>query len=542
MSRPVSKAAYRARISHRNAKIKRLEDRLNDGAGAAENVTVDAEGPLDIEAGIRWIEDNLIVPTGRLAGQPFRLDDWQKDWIRGAFAEGISKAGLSVSRRNGKSGVLQAIVACILEGPWNRPNVRLLMASYKGELAAKFRAGVVELLEASGFEVSERKSPKPGGINGQRGADLTCVNSERYTGSGYGADYVLLDELGLFKENQRAVYKNMTAATATNDGKVIAISIQGDGPLFAEMQRLADLDHVHWKRYSAPEDAALDDEEAWHAANPGLLSGIKSMDFMRDECAENIITPAGQAWFKAHHLNQSIDPDSMMVVSVKDWRACEVAPDTPLENERVAVGIDLGGSRSMSAIAAIGLRSGIMRVWGAYGDDPPIMQRGIQDGIGARYIEMVERGELFIYPGRVTPVALFGDRVFAELHRAGCQIDVCLGDTYRPDEFRDFLDTLSVSIHFELRRMGSGPDGSYDVRQFQQLIAMRQIKPVESLVMRFAISQSTLRLDTNGNPSIDRSKHNARIDALSAAVLAVGQYARTKDQSQGVATWATWDD
>ena len=46
---------------------------------------------------VDWAERTLIVPTGRLAGQPFRLDGWQIDFLGDALAPGVREAAQSLS-------------------------------------------------------------------------------------------------------------------------------------------------------------------------------------------------------------------------------------------------------------------------------------------------------------------------------------------------------------------------------------------------------------------------------------------------------------
>ena len=61
---------------------------------------------------------------------------------------------------------------------------------------------------------------------------------------------------------------------------MLAISIKGDGPMFSELAARDGTPEVFWKEYTAPEDCALDDRQAWVAANPGLADGIKSLEYM----------------------------------------------------------------------------------------------------------------------------------------------------------------------------------------------------------------------------------------------------------------------
>ena len=82
-------------------------------------------------ATIDWIESTLTIPSGQGRGLPVRLFDWQKDFIHGAFAPGVSTAALTVARGNGKSYLCAFILAAALDrrGPLHDDNSELLVLS-----------------------------------------------------------------------------------------------------------------------------------------------------------------------------------------------------------------------------------------------------------------------------------------------------------------------------------------------------------------------------------------------------------------------------
>ena len=59
----------------------------------------------------------LTISQGRLAGQPFAVLPWQRRFVRGAFADSVQSAALSVARGNGKTALLSGIAAATLNGP-----------------------------------------------------------------------------------------------------------------------------------------------------------------------------------------------------------------------------------------------------------------------------------------------------------------------------------------------------------------------------------------------------------------------------------------
>ena len=81
----------------------------------------------------QWAESSLLVPTGPLRGQPYKLDDWQREWLSAALAPNIREAGLSVARKNGKSGLVAALLLACLCGPLNAPNWRGVVVSLTGK-------------------------------------------------------------------------------------------------------------------------------------------------------------------------------------------------------------------------------------------------------------------------------------------------------------------------------------------------------------------------------------------------------------------------
>lgn len=55
--------------------------------------------------------EGLTLTQGRFEGQPFKLHQWERRFIRGAFGTD-GDAGLSVARANGKS-TLDAAICCV---------------------------------------------------------------------------------------------------------------------------------------------------------------------------------------------------------------------------------------------------------------------------------------------------------------------------------------------------------------------------------------------------------------------------------------------
>lgn len=94
-----------------------MSGRLKAGIKAA--ITVE---PLDFtgwpadraERRLRFIREYVITPKGVGAGEPMLPRPWQEQIVRGAFAEGIRTALVSVPRANGKSALAAALAVADL--------------------------------------------------------------------------------------------------------------------------------------------------------------------------------------------------------------------------------------------------------------------------------------------------------------------------------------------------------------------------------------------------------------------------------------------
>jgi len=513
-------------LAEKRRKNRDAQRRFRERQRAAKLFYTASNAPIDVDEGIDWIKKTLRVPTGMLAGRMIELYAWQEEWIRASLSENIRSSGLSVARKNGKTGIIADLLLCYLVGPWNRPQWRAVVTSLTGLLAMELRTAIEQTAGASGLKVRSFRTPTPGVVTGREGARVDFIAADKGSGHAVGANLAIIDEMGLLQENKRPLVNAMYTSISSRNGKFFGISIQGDGQLFRELEGRAGDPAVHWRRWQAESGCDLNDEDQWWQANPGLGT-IKSLHYMRDAAQRAMTNPADQAYFRAYDLNQNLDPTREMICGVDDWlKLYEV--DVTLHGEPVVVGVDLGGSVSMSAVVAIGIETGTVRCWTAFGDTPGLFERGRADAVDNRYVMMQQRGELSVYPGRLVPVPQFLHDVFADLAASDCRVLRLGADRYRKAELLTALDEAAIRVPLEWRGQGASAtaDGSADVRAFQRLVFNRELRMSPSLVMESAIGNSILRRDGAGNPALDRSHDRGRVDALSAAVIAAGLYSR----------------
>ena len=234
-----------------------------------------------------------------------------------------------------------------------------------------------------------------------------------------------------------------------------------------------------------------------------------------------LAVPADAAAFRAHELNQSLDPARVLLCDPTDWQGCLVS-ELPPRAGGCVIGFDLGGSASMTAAAVIWPSSGRLELYAGFPATPSLEDRGAADGVGRQYRQMHERGELWTYPGRVTPVGRFLRDVADRL--SGERILQAGADRFRRAEALQALEGAAIRWPMSWRGTGASAtaDGSHDVRAAQRLIVTGRVRATESLLMASAIANSSLRYDAAGNPALERHSARGRIDALQAFTIAAG--------------------
>ena len=513
----------RFRIKNKASLRDKARDRMRAKAAGKTVAKPAPKTPSDLAAAIcAWAKKSLKVPPGHpKEGQPFEVPEYGRLFLRDALAETKFEALLCLGRKNAKSAIVAVLVLAHLAGPLKRAGWRAGVCSISREKAGELRAQIEAISKSSNLKGLRfwraRTSPA---ITSEHGGSVDILSADKNAGAASSYDLAIVDELGLLSERNRALVNSMRSSVSAKGGKFLSLSVHGDGPFIPEILERKGSAGLAVHHYHAPEGCALDDEAAWDAANPGIKAGIKSSSYMASEAARVAVTRSDESSFRALDLNQPAKPGSEMIFSLAEWQQCVVAEgDLPPRTGACCVGFDLGGSSSMTALAAA-WPNGRVEAWGAFPATPSLKERARVDG--ALYELMQSRRELKVYAGRVTPVAEFLRDCAARL--AGERVLAAGADRYRKAEAMQALDGADLRWPMNWRGVGASAkaDGSHDVRAFQRLVLTRKLRTLESLLLACAIKSSVIRRDGSGNPALDQGSKTGRIDALSAAVIAAG--------------------
>jgi len=499
---------YRRRKRIENAESRKMElPRGMDGASNPQKIAI-----------LREWSSGLVVPPGHPnSGKPMTIPEFALDFLADCLE--TPENLLCIARKNGKSAIIAVYLLARLASPIRIDGYRAGVASVTKEKAEELYLQCVDIIEANGLtSISARKAPKRLiGVSGR----VDFLSADRSSGHASGFDDAIIDEIGLLKERDRELVNGMRSSVSARNGRFIALSIMGDAPFTKEIIERSESPYTNVHLYRSEDDCALDDREQWLASNPGLGT-IKSIEYMESEAARVVYTPADQSSFRAFDLNQPGSPSRELICTVSDWQACTKTEQPPRAG-KVILGLDMGGSDSMTAVVAIWYETGRVECWGAFGGVPDPKARGVKDGVGDMYLQMIEEGSVRIYDQfRVTPTGAFIRDVLDDLE--GERIEAIGADRYRSAEVLQLLDELPSKPPVIFRGTGAHAhaDGSYDVRAFQRAVKARTIAPKPLKIWASAILESEIRQDGNGNPALDKRRANGRIDVLQAGVIAAG--------------------
>ena len=274
-------------------------------------------------------------------------------------------------------------------------------------------------------------------------------------------------------------------------------------------------------------------------ANPGAAHGIgASLEWLQKQ-AERAIARGGQSLqtFRLYNRNERVSGETRDLLLTPDqWLGCEGESLPPRQGE-VVVGIDLGGSASMTAAAYYWPETGRLEAHGWFPGAPSPLDRGQADGVARRYCEMEERGEFSTLGDKTVPVAACLVEIMARVQ--GEEIAAVVADRYKQAELSEAFDKAGIRAPLVWRGQGFR-DGGEDAERFQRAAFDGSVIAAPSLLLRSAFYDTVCLRDPAGNRKIAKARSKGRIDAASATVLAVAEGARiaARPRQRARFTWA----
>ena len=380
------------------------------------------------------------IGDGDLIGQPFRCLPYQRKFLRGAYRPGMIRAGCSLARGGGKTGLASALALDSIRpaGVLHReggetiviasafPQAKICFDAVRTSLELMGEDGEYRIRDQQNLADIQHKETK---------ARLRVAGADNRRAHGWRVNLVIGDEPAQWGPRGELLAAAIRTALGKRKGaRAIFIGTRpaSDSHFFARL--LAEDDpSVYAQIHAASADDPPFAVKTWRKANPALAYGLPDIETLRAEARLAKRDPAELATWRSLRLNQGTsEVESRMLIDALTWREVETDELPPREGP-VAFGIDLGGTAAFSACAGYWPRTGRLEGFVACGMEPALAERALADGVSGVYEAMRDAGELVQLGGRVVPVGPF----LSEAVRRYGRPQAIAADRWRAGELED---------------------------------------------------------------------------------------------------------
>ena len=488
---------------------------------------------------IAFVERYCLVPEGKWVGQPMRLEDFQKRFIVEVYDNpaGTSRGILSIARKNGKTGLIAALVLAHLVGPEAVENSQIISGARSREQAGLVHGLASKMVQMSP-DLSRIVRVVPSGkrlIGLPLNVEYRAISAEAGTAHGLSPILAILDELGQVKGPQDDFVDAVVSAQgAYDDGLQLVISTQAptDADLLSvwiDDARRSDDRHTVCHVYEAEADCELLDREAWAAANPALGS-FRSLKELERRAEEAERMPSAEAAFRNLNLNQRVNMFAPFV-SPSVWKAGNGEP-----GELAGVvwgGLDLSATTDLTAFVLVGEREGQLCVWPSFW----MPARNVRDATlrdRAPYDIWVKQGLLRTTPGSVIDY----DHVANDIAQICASLDVqsIAFDRWRMDRVKGALERIGCTLNLEPWGQGYR-DMTPALDALEGALLDERVRHGGHPVLAMCAANAVEIKDPAGNRKLDKAKATGRIDGMQALAMAMGVRARQSPQQRAATPW-----
>jgi len=317
------------------------------------------------QVAVAFFEKLLVHSKGEWAGQPFVLEEWQREEIiRPLFgwkrrSDGTRRyrmAYIEVPRKNGKS-TLAAGIGLLLLYADGEPGAEVYSAAADRDQASIVFDEAKRMVESSGplariSDVYKRVILVPG-----TGSVYRVLSADAFTKHGLNAHGVIFDEL--HAQPTRDLWDVLNTSTgARRQPLVVAITTAGfdresicwEQHEYARQVLAGVIEDPTFFAYVAAANEKDDwlDEAVWRKANPNLGISVK-LDYLSNEARRASLTPAYQNTFRRLHLNQWTQQETRWL-PLEAWDACDLPVNVRLlEGAPCYGGLDLASSSDLAS-------------------------------------------------------------------------------------------------------------------------------------------------------------------------------------------------
>lgn len=491
-----------------------------------------------------FFEGMLVHIEGPLAGQPFVLEPWQRELVRELFGRKLpdgrrqySTLYLEVPRGNGKSTFAAGLA--------------LYLLTVEGEQSAKIYGAAADKAQAAiVFETAEKMveaSPQLAkGITAYRnktmefaesGSKYIVLSSEAYTKHGLNPSGIIFDEL--HAQPNRDLYDVLVTAMGKRAQPLMVMittagydrnSICWEQHEYARKIIDGTISDPTWlaRIYAADAEDDWTSPAVWAKANPNYGVSVRE-EFLRQQCASALQSPAYQNTFRRLYLNQWTQQENRWI-DMAAWDGCGAAlPD--LAGRRCFGGLDLASTTDIAALVL---------VFAPEAEGEPVcllpffwipqdsmIERERRDRVP--YSTWVRQGLVEATPGNVIDYAYIRQRI-NELARR-YEIAEVAYDPWNATQLSLQLQDDGLTM-VEMRQGFASMTAPS--KELLRLVLAGQIAHGGNPVLRWMADNVTAKSDPAGNVKPDKGKSTNKIDGIVAAIMGLARMTANASDGRSV--------
>lgn len=473
---------------------------------------------------IEFIETLCLVPEGAGVGQPMVLAEFQRQFIRDVYdnTAGTRRAFLSLARKNGKTGLIAALLLAHLVGPEAVRNSQIVSGAMSRDQAALV-FGLASKMVGLSPVLSEVVRIVPSGkrlIGLPLNVEFRALAADGKTAHGLSPVLAILDEVGQVRGPQSDFVDAITTSQGAHaEPLLLVISTQAasDADLLSvwlDDARVSADPRIVCHLYAAPDDADLLDRSAWKAANPAL-GLFRSEDDLREQMKQAQRMPSMENTARNLLLNQRVSTEAPFV-SPDVWKSCAADP-LPFDGP-VFGGLDLSARNDLTALVLVGKVDGVWQVQPHFWTP----QKGLHDRARrdrAPYDVWHQQGLLRTTPGASVDYEAVARDVAEILD--GLDVQAIAFDRWRMDVMQREMERLGLAL--PLVPFGQGfKDMSPALDTLEAELLNARIAHGMHPVLTMCAANATTTKDPAGNRKLDKSRATGRIDGMQALAMAMG--------------------
>ena len=499
---------------------------------------------FDIEAAEHargFFANFLVLTSGKFAGKPFVLQEWQwRDiigplfgWKRPDGLRRIRRVFVFVAKKNGKSELAAGIAHYLLTSDGEQSGEVYSAAGTKEQAGIVFdaMAHMARLSPDLSSEITVKRGARimehPGS-----GSRFKALPHDADTVEGLKANAVIIDELhahknGLFLESLRhsgASREQPVEVIITTAGAMMD-SVCGRTYDYAKKVASGVIENLSYLPviYEAPktEDPnAWKRPETWRAANPSMGITMREDDFA-EECKMAQDDPSLESSFRRYRLNEwTQGEDAWLTASA--WAKCHDPERSPeeLRGRRCVAALDLSTVSDFTALALVfdrpnkpGAYDALLKFW--IPEDTAV-QRESKDKVPI--MAWAKAGYIRLTPGNRVDY----DIVEADIKklRDDYGISELAFDPYNATALTNHLaDAGMALVEFRQGYISISPA----MKAMKRLILGQEFEHFDNPVLKWMAANTIVLTDPAGNIKADKSDPANRIDGIVASIMAVGR-------------------